>query len=369
MEVASDALDFDFCFVDSQVAKLAEPDAIYGRELQEPLVPGSCVVIRGTIRPQCKRFAINLIHVKTPYKSDIVFHFNPRLALRYIVRNSRIGNSWGDEEITSIEKFHLDRKKAFDLQIVATQTEFLVAVDGRHVCAYVYRVPLERVNRIEVEAIDVEGIEIFKQIKTYPSVEGAIDVAGIDQKHVDLYPESSIENIPFIVTDLETPADQKLVVPITAELPKGFQEGWQLEIIGRVKILPSSFYINLQQGKTLWPHPLIPLHLNPRFYTSYGNHLFVRNAWMNGEWGHEECTPGFQFTPGQKFHLAIRMNPDTFGVWVDGILAGEFQFRTPTHTIDTVYIHGDVQIRSICLKDHIDDKYFSKGRERINVKL
>lgn len=55
------------------------------------------------------------------------------------------------------------------------------------------------------------------------------------------------------------------VVPITAKLPNGFKTGWQLEITGRVKILPSSFYINLQQGDTLWPHPIIPLHLNPRF--------------------------------------------------------------------------------------------------------
>uniref|UniRef100_A0AAR5P0U0 Galectin n=1 Tax=Dendroctonus ponderosae TaxID=77166 RepID=A0AAR5P0U0_DENPD len=96
--------------------------------------------------------------------------------------------------------------------------------------------------------------------------------------------------------------------------------------------------------------------------TSYGNHMFVRNTWMNGSWGEEERTPGFQFTPGKRFHLAIRMNPDNFGVWIDGILAGEFRFRTPTETINTVYIHGDVQIKNIYLKDHIDDKNFGSSR-------
>lgn len=92
--------------------------------------------------------------------------------------------------------------------------------------------------------------------------------------------------------------------------------------------------------------------------------MFVRNTWMNGSWGEEERTPGFQFTPGKRFHLAIRMNSDNFGVWIDGILAGEFCFRTPVETINTVYIHGDVQIKNIYLKDHIDDKNFGSSQEK-----
>jgi len=63
------------------------------------------------------------------------------------------------------------------------------------------------------------------------------------------------------------------------------------------------------------------------------------------------------------------MNPDSFGVWIDGTLAGEFRFRTPVDNIDTLYIHGDVHIRSLHLKDHIDDKYFSNSREVINKSL
>lgn len=54
-------------------------------------------------------------------------------------------------------------------------------------------------------------------------------------------------------------------LPLTGLLPRGFHPGWQLEIYGRVKILPHAFYINLQEGSHLWPHPVIPLHLNPRF--------------------------------------------------------------------------------------------------------
>ncbi|KAL1509705.1 hypothetical protein ABEB36_004402 [Hypothenemus hampei] len=357
----------------SQQANNEAADTIFTKDLTEPLKPGSCIIIRGTIKLYCKRFSLNLLYVKGS-KSDIVFHFNPRLALRYIVRNSFLNNSWGEEETTSIEKFHLHRNKTFELQIVATEHEFLVALDGRHICAYVYRTPLEKVNKIQVEGIEIEGIDVFQQIKIYPSVEGLIEVENVTSKNVNAYPVIPSDNKTFIVpmghrSEGERLEDQNLVIPITASLPNGFKTGWQLEITGRVKILPSAFYINLQQGNTLWPHPMIPLHLNPRFYTSYGNHLFVRNSWMNGEWGTEERTAGFQFTPGKWFHLAIRMNADSFGVWIDGILAGEFQFRTPVDTIDTVYIHGDVQVKHILMKDHIDDEYFTKSRDMINKRL
>ncbi|XP_048521324.1 galectin-8 isoform X3 [Dendroctonus ponderosae] len=346
-----------------------QTEAAYTQDLSDPLRPGSCIVLRGTVRPQCKRFAVNFLYVRG-HKTDIVFHFNPRLALRYIVRNSRFNNSWGEEESTSVEKFHLNRNKTFELQIVTTDHEFLVALDGRHICAYVYRTSLEKVNKIEVEDIDVQGIEVFQQIKSYHSVDGAIDVESLNQQQVEAYPLVSSRQNPFMVpmaaSDGDTFINQQLVVPVTAQLPTSLKPGWQLEIMGRVKILPSAFYINLQDGNTLWPHPMIPLHLNPRFYTSYGNHMFVRNTWMNGSWGEEERTPGFQFTPGKRFHLAIRMNPDNFGVWIDDILAGEFRFRTPTETINTVYIHGDVQIKNIYLKDHIDDKNFGSSKEKLD---
>lgn len=56
---------------------------------------------------------------------------------------------WGDEETTSVEKFHLDRNKKFELQIVASEHEFMVALDGRHICAYTYRIPLEKISKLE----------------------------------------------------------------------------------------------------------------------------------------------------------------------------------------------------------------------------
>ena len=48
-------------------------------------------------------------------------------------------------------------------------------------------------------------------------------------------------------------------------LPEKLEFGSQIEFYGKVKLLPHSFYINLQDGTQLWPHPNVLLHLNPRF--------------------------------------------------------------------------------------------------------
>lgn len=63
-------------------------------------------------------------------------------------------------------------------------------------------------------------------------------------------------------------------MPWTGRLQVDLQPGWQLEVKGRVKLLPQGFYINLQDGPQLWPHPNIPLHLNPRFSKLNLNSVF-----------------------------------------------------------------------------------------------
>lgn len=53
-------------------------------------------------------------------------------------------------------------------------------------------------------------------------------------------------------------------------------------------ILCDRFYINLQQGSQLWPHPNVHFHLNPRFAAEDSEHVVVVNGWMLGSWGTEQ---------------------------------------------------------------------------------
>ncbi|KAJ8985473.1 hypothetical protein NQ317_015012 [Molorchus minor] len=341
MEVGVDALDF-------VVVQTDVSDPPYIDDLPDITEPGSCIRINGFVKPYCRRFAVNLMTSRA-LNSDIALHINPRISQRYVVRNSRLNCSWEDEETTSINKFEFDRNKKFNLDIVITDKEYLISANGQHVCGYVFRIPTSKVKVLMVE--------------------GAVEVYGVEYSKLQMYPAPSPSNAPFSVPTgdgLDHVADQQLDVPVTAVLPRGFQRGWQLEIYGRVKILPHAFYINLQVGTQLWPHPIVPLHLNPRFRALHGKHLLVRNAWIDGAWGSEERTAGVQFSPGAPFSIAIQKNEHHFSVWVDGQLVGELQFRGASE-VDTVYIHGDVNVGRIYMKTFFDDDYFRKSQEDLNV--
>lgn len=64
------------------------------------------------------------------------------------------------------------------------------------------------------------------------------------------------------------------------------------------------FYVNLQKGKTIYPHPIIPLHINPRFLHGNGAPYVVMNCWNEGTWSHEERHQGqLSWMPGRDFLL------------------------------------------------------------------
>ncbi|RZC39200.1 Gal-bind lectin domain containing protein, partial [Asbolus verrucosus] len=113
------------------------------------------------------RFAVNLTCGRSP-TSDIAFHLNPRLQQHYVVRNSRLNGQWGEEETTSPIKFDFERNKKFNLSIFIGEGEFLVSLDGVHVCSYRFRVALGKVSGIDVQGgVDVHGVE-YKQLEIYP---------------------------------------------------------------------------------------------------------------------------------------------------------------------------------------------------------
>ncbi|KAF5292532.1 hypothetical protein FQR65_LT01678 [Abscondita terminalis] len=303
----------------------------FSGDLPNELSVGNVIIVTGFVPRNCIRFSVNLTCGEGP-DVDIAFHFNPRLDRNCVVRNCRKRGRWDQEEISSVVKMNIEREKEFEIAIFVTKEEFLVSVNGNHFCAFTFRIPLTLCKRIEVH--------------------GLVDINNVEYKSWTVYPaEKPLLEIPQGDDHAVTEATKPLPVPLTGHLPKGFQEGWQLEINGRVKLLPHSFYINLQDGAQLWPHPIIPLHLNPRFNTSSGEDVFIRNARCNGHWGPEEKTRNFQFSPGSPFSLAIRREFDRFSVWINGQLSGEFKYRGVVSNINTVYIQGDVIIKNIVLNE------------------
>uniref|UniRef100_A0A7G3ABA9 Galectin n=1 Tax=Lutzomyia longipalpis TaxID=7200 RepID=A0A7G3ABA9_LUTLO len=328
-------------------ATMADADVVYRCPIILEPRDGLSVRILGEILPTCERFSINLV-LNTPER-DIALHINPRLPQNYIVRNSRVGGVWGNEERTSALPFSLHRGSSFIIQILFTTSSYLISVNGRHVAAFAHRLPFTKVKCVEVKG-DVHDVQS-------------------DQVYAETYPEkvknsNRIQTIRHLEDD-EDPTvalnDNKILVPFYGRLQSPFKNGHLLHIRARLKLLPHSFYINLQMGDKIWPHPLIYFHFNARFANTGGRHIICQNSWMTGDWGREERSEcPMEFVPGKVFDLRIASTLYTYNVFLDGCLISEFILREgdaqePPFQPDTVYVQGDIQLLGIYVQNTYEE--------------
>lgn len=290
---------------------------------------GNCFIVSGKVLRSCERFSINLMCGNN--KQDIALHFNPRLPQNYIVRNSRVSNSWQKEEVSSEFPFDLFRGHKFTIDILVAETEYLIGVNGNHFGRFTHRVPFKKVNSIEVKG-DVKDIEI-------------------DQVQLNNYPQVTPSNIPKITGNPpDTDNNEYLQVPYYGRLSEAFTRGKTLHIKGRVKMLPHSFTINLQENTNIWPHPLIPLHFNPRFGNQGGRHVICRNSWVNGRWGKEERTDTqTYFMPGKMFLLSISCQDEGYQIYLNGQFFAEYFFKCDPQLATMVCVHGDIKLKGVYL--------------------
>ncbi|XP_024879650.1 galectin-4-like [Temnothorax curvispinosus] len=137
---------------------------------------------------------------------------------------------------------------------------------------------------------------------------------------------------------------------MTVDIGSKFRVGARLFIAGRLKLLPHSFYVNLQKGKAIYPHPVIPLHLNPRFLYGTSAPYVVMNCWNNGVWSHEERHQGhLSWMPGRDFLLTIRCEYEGYTIWLGNKMIGEFKHRLQSSIADTLRISGDVVLYQLSM--------------------
>lgn len=112
------------------------------------------------------RFTVNL-SVNTTGR-DIAFHINPRLTQRYIVRNCKINNEWGSEEVTSALPFRLKSDQNFSIQVLVTESEYFLSVNGHHFASFRHRIPYTKVTCLQVFG-DVTNVQVDQlAILQYP---------------------------------------------------------------------------------------------------------------------------------------------------------------------------------------------------------
>ncbi|GAB6033703.1 hypothetical protein CHUAL_000020 [Chamberlinius hualienensis] len=108
---------------------------------------GSVLAVKGKPLENAERFSVNW------YTSDgnVAFHFNPRFdGDDMVVRNTRIDNSWGEEERDGRTPFKQGEK--FKIFVRVHPTHYEVSVNGRHFCNYKHRLEnIGDINKIRIK--------------------------------------------------------------------------------------------------------------------------------------------------------------------------------------------------------------------------
>lgn len=262
----------------------------------------SCTVEAGQIfvigaRPidDAERVNINFQSGKSD-EADIILHLSIRFHDDIIVRNSKLGGSWGGEERDE----NLNELTApnpttpgdvFKLYILIGDDRFHIAINGHPYCTYGFRAALSEIRSIMVVK-DVQQIVQVDHRQAFPTPFPAIQ---FDE------PFNSFSN------DVPKPFLPGHVIIITA-IPFGNPRG--------------RFIIRFMENGTKRQ----ALHFNPRFDPQY---QVVRNSHTETlEFRREEETSGgFPFVLDQQFKFAIGLTESEFKFAVNGSYFESYAYR------------------------------------------
>jgi len=106
-------------------------------------VVGKKLFVTGLVEKDAKKFEINLYS-----GNSIALHFNPRLSDKVVVRNSRIGEAWGEEEREGSQPF--SKNKQFDMVIHSEGDALQIYVNGEHHSAFRNRISPDKIDGLGV---------------------------------------------------------------------------------------------------------------------------------------------------------------------------------------------------------------------------
>lgn len=90
----------------------------------------------------------------------------------------------------------MERNKSCDVNILIAEGQFLVSVNGKHYCAYTFRVPLSQLTGIEVR--------------------GMVDVVSVTYRDAMVYPEEEDKSVIEVpIGNRDTVPEEKLVSLVT----------------------------------------------------------------------------------------------------------------------------------------------------------
>ncbi|CAK9304223.1 unnamed protein product [Gordionus sp. m RMFG-2023] len=271
------------------------------------------------------RLTINLLNGDTD-KEDIALHLNVRFEDNVIVRNSKIGDSWGNEEREGGVPF--DKGHIYEIIILVTRTHLKIAINGFYYTSYNYRSPVERIKRLHIA-----GDTSLNLVRVLQTKFGEGEFSG--------------ENWLVAPPPVLNPK-----VPYHAPIGIGkLMDGSGIFIQGFAHKNAKNININLKSGYD--KDDDIPFHYNLRF----GEDVMVINSYDNKSWGKEERVKHFPFQKGQMFELFYFLEGDHYRVSINGKPVFEFRHRINPEGVRVLAIEGDLDLINVWFKPPLPGRY------------
>ncbi|KAM6987587.1 galectin-4-like isoform 2-T2 [Tautogolabrus adspersus] len=125
------------------------PPVPYSNKIPGGMSPKRTIIIRGMVPNGANRMSINFMVSRS---RDIAFHMNPRVREGMVVRNSKIGGNWGQEDRElSLNPFM--EGQYFDMSIRCGNQRFKVFVNGQHLFDFFHRLQ----SFSEIDMLEIEG--------------------------------------------------------------------------------------------------------------------------------------------------------------------------------------------------------------------
>ncbi|XP_023009620.3 galectin-8 isoform X1 [Maylandia zebra] len=119
----------------------------YKGSILKGLSPGQHITIKGQVSMYPHSFTVNLRNSRT---ENIALHLNPRMKSSVFIRNSYLGESWGQEE-RELPFFPFSSGEYFEILLLCQPHRFKLAVNGSHLFEFRHRVQdLSSIDQLEI---------------------------------------------------------------------------------------------------------------------------------------------------------------------------------------------------------------------------
>ncbi|VDM06997.1 unnamed protein product [Wuchereria bancrofti] len=128
----------------------------YTADIPGNFYPGRKLYVSGVVKKRTKQFVVDFHS-----GNDIAFRFNPRIAEKKLIRNTRSEERWGTEERELEIQFPFKKKRAFDLLFYCEENRFLCHVDDCLICSFTHRMSPRDIDKLSIDGdIELQGVHL-----------------------------------------------------------------------------------------------------------------------------------------------------------------------------------------------------------------